>query len=296
MMTKIFRNYDQVSLDAEYDNRSKIPNALELLKDFAELSEVTRRNLEGRLGVSFGLDAEETLDIFFPPNAGDNLMPIQLFIHGGYWTTMSKSDFSYVAETFTQKGCVTVVINYGLIPSVDMDEVVRQCRAGLVWIYRNGESFGGNPDRIFISGHSAGGHLVAMMMATNWPDFDSLSPTLPKDLIKGGCGISGLYDLEPIRLCFLNEDLRLGKMEVNRNSPVLLGPAGSAPLLLTVGSLEGPEYLRQSEELAAAWRPHGVEVDVVVQEGQDHFTMVLQLSEANSRLSTMILKQMGCAD
>jgi len=295
MMTKIFGNFDQASLDAEYDNRTKIPNALELLKGFAERSEVTRRNIEGRCGVAFGLDAEETLDIFFPPNSGDGLAPIQFFIHGGYWKMMSKDDFSFVAEAFTQRGCVTVVINYGLMPSINMDELVRQCQAGLAWVYRNAESFGGDPDRIFISGHSAGGHLVAMMMATNWPDFDLLSPGLPKDLIKGGCGISGLYDLEPIRLCFLNGDLKLGKEEADRNSPVRLSPAGPAPLLLSLGGLEGSEYLRQSEGLATAWRPYGVEVDVVVQEGEDHFTMVQQLLEANSRLSTMILGQMGCA-
>ena len=132
-------------------------------------------------------------------------------------------------------------------------------------------------------------------MASNWADFDSLLPTLPRDLIKGGSGISGLYDLEPIRLCFLNEDLKLSKDEADRNSPVRLRPAGSAPLLLSLGGLEGSEYLRQSEVLAVAWRQHGVEVDVVVQDGQDHFRMVTQLSEANSRLSTMILRQMGCA-
>ena len=294
-MTKIFGNYDQASLDAEYDNRAKVPNTLELLKNFADRSEVARRNIEGRFGVSFGLDAEETLDIFFPPNSSDGLMPIHLFIHGGYWKMMSKDDFSYVADTFTKKGCVTVVINYGLMPHIDMDELVRQCRASLAWVYRNAENFGADPNRIFISGHSAGGHLVAMMMATNWPDLDRLLPALPRDLIKGGCGISGLYDLEPIRLCFLNEDLKLSKGETDRNSPVRLRPAGSAPLLLSLGGLEGPEFLRQSEDLAVAWRCHGVEVDVVVQDGQDHFSIVLQLSEANSRLSTMILRQMGCA-
>ena len=133
-----------------------------------------------------------------------------------------------------------------------MDELVRQCRAGLGWVYRNAESFGGDPDRIFISGHSAGGHLVAIMMATKWPGLDAQSPALRGDLIKGGCGISGLYDLEPIRLCFLNEDLNLNKKVADRNSPVQLWPAGPAPLVLAVGGEEGPEYLRQSEDLAAA--------------------------------------------
>ena len=112
---------------------------------------------------------------------------------------------------------------------------------------------------------------------------------MPGDLIKGGCGISGLYDLEPIRLCFLNEDLKLSKNEADLNSPVQLCPAGPAPLVLAVGGEEGPEYLRQSEDLAAAWRRYGIDVDVVVQEGHDHFTMVEQLSVAESKLIKLIL-------
>ena len=134
-----------------------------------------------------------------------------------------------------------------------------------------------------------------MMMATHWPGFDAQSPALPRDLIKGGCGISGLYDLEPIRLCFLNEDLKLSKKVAERNSPVQLWPAGPAPLVLAVGGEEGPEYLRQSEDLAAAWRHHSIDVDVVVQEGHDHFTIVEQLSVPDSKLSKLILNQMGSA-
>ena len=294
-MTKIFGDYDQAGLDAEYDNRAKVPNTLAMLTSFAERSADTRKSMTGHLGIAFGSDSEETLDIFLPINSSGGLAPIQFFIHGGYWKMMTKEDFSYVACAFTPKGCATAVVNYGLIPSIDMDELVRQCRAGLGWVCRNAESFGGDPDRIFISGHSAGGHLVAMMMATHWPGFDAQSPALPRDLIKGGCGISGLYDLEPIRLCFLNEDLKLSKKVADRNSPVQLWPAGPAPLVLAVGGEEGPEYLRQSEDLAAAWRHHGIDVDVVVQEGHDHFTIVEQLSVADSKLSKMILNQMGCA-
>ena len=168
-MTKIFGDYDQAGLDAEYDNRAKVPNTLATLAGFAERSVDTRKSVAGHLGIAFGSDAEETLDIFLPTNSSAGLAPIQFFIHGGYWKMMKKEDFSYVAGAFTPKGCATAVVNYGLIPSIDMDELVRQCRAGLGWVYRKAESFGGDPDRIFISGHSAGGHLVAMMMATHWP-------------------------------------------------------------------------------------------------------------------------------
>jgi arylformamidase len=108
-----------------------------------------------------------------------------------------------------------VVINYALIPTVDMDELVRQCRASIAWVWRHADSFNGDPGRLFVSGHSAGGHLVAMLMATDWPAFGA-----PADVLKGGCGISGLYDLEPIRLCYRNDVLALTPEAARRNSPI----------------------------------------------------------------------------
>tara|TARA_B100002003_G_scaffold239984_1_gene259975 strand:+ start:199 stop:1086 length:888 start_codon:yes stop_codon:yes gene_type:complete len=290
---KIFGDYDQAGLDAEYDNRAKVPEASDLIERYAENSQAWRRQQTGQLNIPFGPGADEVLDLFPSRNGGTGPAPIQAFIHGGYWKSLSKDEFSYVARAFTPKGCATAVLNYALIPHVDMDGLVRQCRAALAWIYRNAAGFGGDPERIFISGHSAGGHLVAMMMATDWPAFDGRTPMLPKDLVKGGCGISGLYDLEPIRLCFLNDDLKLSPAETARNSPLYLDPAAKSPLLLTLGGDEGPEYLRQSEALAAAWRRHGVAVEVAVLPGQNHFTIVDQLTNPEADLSRLILRQMG---
>ena len=293
MSEKIFRDYDQTGLDAEYDNRSKVSDAQAILRRFAEQSRELRRQQACELDISYGPGVDELLDVFPAPAGAVGPGPVQVFIHGGYWKALSKDEFSYVARAFTPNGCATVVINYGLIPSVDMGELVHQCRAALAWTYRNAAAFNGDPERLFISGHSAGGHLVAMMMATDWPAFDSQLPALPANLVKGGCGISGLYDLEPIRLCFLNADLRLSPDDVIANSPVRLAPKGSGPLLLTVGGNEGPEYLRQSEDLAAAWRAHGAVVDVAVLPGQDHFSIVDQLSDPGTELSRLILAQMG---
>ncbi len=294
MSGKIFGDYDQAGLDKEYDNRAKVSNSSEMLQRFAADSAIYRQQTDGQLGISFGPGADEVLDIFLPDDQGTGPAPVQVFIHGGYWKMLSKDDFSYVAKAFTLMGCATVVVNYGLMPGIDMDELVCQCRAALAWTYRNAASFGGDGERIYISGHSAGGHLVAMAMATDWPTFDDQMPALPADLLKGGCGISGLYDLEPIRLCFLNDDLKLTAMEAARNSPVRLAPAGTGSLILALGGNEGPEYLRQSEGLAAVWRESGIDVDVVVLPGQNHFSIVDQLSDPEAVLSRLILRQMGC--
>ena len=286
MTQPLFRDYDRQALDREYNNRGKVADFADYLARFPRESEATRRQLAGRLDVAYGPSPAETLDIF--PAARPGPAPVHVFIHGGYWMAIDKRDFSYVARAVQPAGATVVVINYALIPSVDMDELVRQCRAAVAWVHRHARSFGGDPDRLFVSGHSAGGHLTAMCMATDWAAWET-----PADVIKGGCAISGLYDLEPIRLCYLNDTLKLSPEAVRRNSPVRLRPAGRAPLLLPVGALEGPEYHRQTEELAAAWRAGGVPCEVLDMAGINHFSIVAQLEDPGSELSRAILRQMG---
>jgi arylformamidase len=283
----IFLGYDRPALDREYNNRAKVADFARYLTRYVEASETTRRELPGRLDVRYGPAPSETLDLFLP--TGRSPAPIQVFVHGGYWMALDKADFSFVARAFQPAGACVVVINYALVPTVDMTELVRQCRAAVAWVYRNATTFGGDPGRIFVSGHSAGGHLVAMLLATDWPAFAGL----PADLVKGGAGISGLYDLEPIRLCYLNDTLRLTPEGARRHSPVHLAPGGRSPLLLPVGGEEGPEYHRQTEDLAAAWRPHGVDCRVMDMPGINHFSIVAQLEDAGSELGRTIRAQMG---
>ena len=289
MALPIFRHYDREALDREYDNRKKVANSAALLARGARESETTRGKLECRLDVDYGPHAGERLDVF-PASTGAGQAPVQIFIHGGYWQRLDKSDFSYVARGFTPAGATTVVINYALMPSVTLDELVHQCRAAVAWVHEHAGSFGGDPGRIFVSGHSAGGHLTAMVMATDWTRFG-----VSADAVKGGCAISGLYDLEPIRLCYLNDVLRLTPDDVQHSSPVRLLPPRAGRLLLAVGELEGPEYHRQTDDLAAAWRRGGLSVDVLDMAGHDHFTIVDQLGDPGSELSRAVHRQMGLA-
>jgi arylformamidase len=288
MTTAIFRNYDRKALDAEYNNRLKVKDALDWIARYGAESARTRAELPMRFDVPYGAHHDERLDVFAASRSGP--APIQIFVHGGYWHRLDKADFSFVARAFRPAGALTVVVNYALIPAVDMDALVRQVRASVAWVHKNARDLGGDPDRIFVTGHSAGGHLVGMLLATDWSTFGA-----PADVIKGACGMSGLYDLEPIRLCYLNDVLALTPESARRNSPVLLAPTRATPLILTDGGDEGPEYHRQTGELATAWRAKGVLVETLDLTGHNHFSIVAELESPFSPLARAIQGQMGLA-
>ena len=280
----VFRHYDRKALDAEYNNRAKVKDALDWIARYGAASARARAELPMRFDVPYGTHHAERVDIFLA--AGPGPAPVHVFIHGGYWHRLDKADFSFVARAFRE--AATVVVNYALVPTVDLDEQVRQVRASVAWVHANARSFGGDSSRITVSGHSAGGHLVAMLLATEWSRFGA-----PADVIKAGCALSGLYDLEPIRLCYLNDVLGLTPEAARRNSPVHLKPTGRAPLVLTVGADEGPEYHRQTNDLAATWRAHGASIDIVDASGLNHFSIVAKLERPDSALARAIRKQIG---
>jgi len=288
MAQVVFRDYDRAALDREYDNRAKVKDAPEWLERYARESAKARAELSCRLDVAYGPSPGETLDVFAAP--GSAPAPVHVFIHGGYWHRLDKADGSFVARGLLPAGAAVVVINYALIPTVQMAELVSQCRASIAWVHRHAASFGGDPRRIFVSGHSAGGHLVAMLMSTDWG-----SEGLPADVIKAGCGISGLYDLEPIRLCYLNDVLTLTPETARLHSPIHHPPSHAGPLLLTVGALEGPEYLRQSHALARTWSSRGLRCEAVEMAGHHHFSIIAELEEPASDLSRRLVRQMGLA-
>jgi len=274
----VFLGYDQAGLDAQYNNRVRFPDYLRHFEQWKSWSEETRRRLPCQLDLPFGPSPEERLDLF-PASRPD--APLYLFIHGGYWYSLDKSDYSYIAAGMNPHGVATAVNNFGLAPGHDMDEIVRQNRAALAWLWRHARELGADPARIHVAGHSAGGHLAAMLLATDWPAFE---PGLPADLVKGACAIGGLFDLEPIRLSYLNKTLRLTPEQACRNSPLLQRFARPAPLLLVVGIDESEEYHRQSQAMHELWRGLGYPVDLDIPDDLDHFNVVNQLRHPDCAL------------
>jgi arylformamidase len=287
MTDTIYRGYDQSGLDAQYNNRARFPNFTGHFEAWQRWSTATRAVLPGALDLAFGATPPERLDLFPAERAG---APIYVFIHGGYWYSLDKSHYSYVAEGMRPHGFATAVTNFGLAPDHDMDEIVRQNRAALAWLWRNAAAHGGDPSRIYVAGHSAGGHLAAMLLATDWPAF---APDLPPAVVKGACAIGGIFDLEPIRLSFLNAKLRLTPAQVAAHSPLCCDYPGPAPLLLVVAADESAEFHRQSREMAAFWQARGYPVELVVPEGLDHFDVVNQLRDPACALVELQLRHIG---
>lgn len=284
----IYRNYDQAALDAQYNARAMVPDHETLIAGWTRDSIAARHALEVRRDIAYGPSSEETLDIF-PGQGASGPAPLHVFYHGGYWRAFHKDDFSYVARAIVPKGGTVVVVNYALVPSVRIGELVRQCRAAFAWVWRNAASFGGDAGRITLSGHSAGAHLVAMMMATDWPAFDGV----PADVIKGATAISGIYDLEPVRLCYINADLKLSPEEMAPMSPLRLAPRGGAPLTVVYGAEESEEFRHNGQALAEAWTTKGIECRLIEMPGLNHFSILEELKGPETTLARAIHRQIG---
>lgn len=298
----VFGGYDRKALDAQYDNRARHPEHAQLHAAWTADGDKVLAEFDHRLDIAYGPSADEKLDVYLPkrpkrashgaPKGNAKRAPVNVFLHGGYWYSRHKDHFRFVARGLVPAGAILVVVNYALVPAVDLDEQVRQCRAAVAWTYRHAGDFGGDRDRLFVSGHSAGGHLTAMMLATDWPSFES---GLPRTLVKGGAALSGIYDLEPIRHCYLQDTLRFTADQEARNSPDRLAPATDAPVLIAVGGGETDEFLRQSDILAAAWSNRLADCRLMVVPGLNHFTMLGAFADPASALNAAVRKQMGLA-
>ncbi len=263
--------------EREYNARAAIAEHPQIFARWAAQGAAVRRQRRGLFDLAYGATAAETLDLF-PAVSAD--APLLVFIHGGYWRSLDKSDFSWIAPPFVDHGAAVALLNYGLAPATPLEEIVRQVLRALAWLYRHGSRYGYDGERIVVSGHSAGAHLTAMALAALWPVFDA---ALPPKLIKAGLAISGLYDLEPLLYApFVNADLRLDPERVYRLSPVHLPPATDTPLATAVGALESAEFRRQNALIAQHW-PQVFLRDVPLP-GANHLTVCDALADVESPL------------
>lgn len=283
---KIFREFDQQTLDAEYRIRDSIPlDQFEgIIKRYSDDSAAARENLNCETDVSYGDDPDEIMDIY--PGPGN--APIFVFIHGGYWRMLSQKESSLMADNMVANGAAFATLNYSLAPAASLDEIVRQCRAALAWIYNNAEKYGVDRNRIHVGGSSAGGHLVGMMLAGGWHgEFG-----VPDDLIKSACALSGLHDMEPIRLSEVNEWLQLDEASARRNSPIHNLPSRGCPLIVAYGGNETSEFKRQSNIYADAWKSAGFECEIFEMPNHNHFDIPFDINEPDGILAKAVLRKM----
>jgi acetyl esterase/lipase len=271
-MTLVYRGMDRAALDAAYDNTLAVADSAQLLADFDARSEGLRRARATALDLRYGPAPRNRIDYF----AGAPGAPLLVFIHGGYWQMRAKETFSFVAAGPLAHGIHVALIGYTLAPAATLAGIVAETRAAIAWLAARAGDFGGDAARIYVSGWSAGGHLTTMCAG--------------EPAVRGGLAISGIYDLEPIRLCYLNAKLGLNADDVAQLSPLRQLAGAPAPLTLAYGGDELPELRRQSVDYAAARAAAAVPGRCVELGGCNHFTILEQLADPAGALTGLLLE------
>ena len=268
---------DKAFLNREYNARELVPDHEQYFTRWAEASARARSTMTCHLDLRYGEMPGETMDIF-PARKGDGTC--LMFIHGGYWRALDKKDHSFLAPSWVDAGASLAVVNYDLCPKVTIEDIVQQMLRASRWLWLHAEDYGMDQDRLYVAGHSAGGHLTAMLMCALYPVLDR---SLPKDLWKGALAISGVYDLRPlVHVDFLQPDLRLDDLSALKLSPAFMTPATRAPVMTCVGGDESSEFLRQNALIGERWRaPFAGDIQMP---GRHHFSVLDGLADQKSAL------------
>ena len=264
----VWLDLDQQELDDAYDQSKYAANLAQIVKRYATNSEQVRARLGAPKRLAYGATPIEGLDLYptRKPNA-----PVHVFIHGGAWRSGLARDSAYLAETFVHAGAHYVAVDFNNVLETkgDLATMADQVRRAVAWVYRNAASFGGDPNRVFVSGHSSGGHLAGVVLTTDWQkDFG-----LPRDVVKGGIVCSGMFDLKPVRLSARSSYVKFtDEVEHALSSQRHLRHL-NCPVIIGYGTLETPEFQRQSRDFAAAVKAAGKPATLVVGQGYNHFEM-----------------------
>ena len=268
----LYRDMDRAALDAAYNNSAAVAGSAAMMAEFQARSDRLRAAQGAHLDLRYGPAERNRIDYFAAGSNG----PLLVFIHGGYWQMRAKENFSFLAAGPLAHGIDVAFVGYTLAPDIRLEGIVAEVRASIAWLAAHAGEFGGDPARIYVSGWSAGGHLTAMCV--------------DEAAVKGGLAISGIYDLEPMRLCYLNEKLKLDAGEAQRMSPLFNLSRSSMPLVLAYGGGELPELQRQSEAMAAARKSAGLPCKLASLPGHNHFTILEELANPAGALTALLLE------
>lgn len=296
MPGSVFLHYTQEELDRAYDQRGWAPNAEQVIARYTTLSRAVKARYKCTTE-RYGASDDETLDIYPPPvasgaasSAGGNGKPgapIHVFVHGGGWRLLTKDESAFPVPAFVENGVVFVALNFAVIPKVRVPDMVEQCRRAIVWLKRNAWRFGGDPARVFLSGHSSGGHMAACLLTTDWRVYG-----IDEAPFKAGLCVSGMYDLAPVLLSGRASYVKLDKAEEDALSPMRHLERVTCPIAVAYGDGETPEFQRHARDFAASLKAKvRAPARLVECKGMNHFEVALDLAEADGILGKIALEQ-----
>ena len=272
---KAWQSMDRATLDAAYNNSKAVPESGAMFKQWLARSQEFRAQHADHLDLAYGPRPRNKIDYF---SAGSGT-PVLIFIHGGFWQMRAKEDFAFLAESFVSSGVSVAMVGYPLGPDASMDEIVSDTHAAIRYLGAHVTELGGDPQRMIVSGWSSGGHLASMV--------------LEEPSLRGGVGISGIYELEPLLNSYVNDKLHMDAAMARRNSPLLNLPKSSKQLDLYAGSAELAEMRRQTSDYAAARREAGLPVRYAEIEGANHYTILNSMMSADGQIHQAIMAMLG---
>jgi arylformamidase len=285
MSEPAYRGFRQDEMEFQYNPRVSVPEFPELARIRSAQARKVHDNAKSWLNVPYGSSPREMLDIYAADKAGG---PVLVYIHGGYWRSGSKEDNCNFVPTFTKRGATVVLVEYDLCPQVTVADIVRQTRSAIAWVYKNIVRYGANPSKVFVAGHSAGGHLTAMALAHDWAN-----EGMPADLMKGAVATSGVYDLDMVMEISVQEQVRMTPEIAKQNSPLLHPPRVKCPLVVAVGGAEPKGWQQMSEDYFNYCKQHGMPVEYLIEPDANHYTMSEHLLDDSRPITRAMIKQMG---